>query len=79
MAPVSTAYRAVDDYVYERVRDFLRRRHKVPGRGTKRFSCEYVYGELGVLRLDACTECLRRVPYGEASRKAGCGKSARPV
>jgi RNA-directed DNA polymerase len=45
------AYRAVDRYVYERVRDFLARRHKVAGRGTRRFSCEAVY-ELGLLRLE---------------------------
>ena len=45
------AYRAVDRYVYERVRDFLARRHKVAGRGTRRFSCEAVY-KLGLLRLE---------------------------
>ncbi len=45
------AYRAVDHYVYERVRHFLRRRHKVPSRGTKRFPAEQVFGELGVFRL----------------------------
>ena len=28
------AYRAVDNYVYDRVRHFLRRRHKVSSRGT---------------------------------------------
>ena len=28
-----------------------RRRHKVQGRGTRRFSREHVFGELGVLRL----------------------------
>jgi len=27
----------------------------------------------------ACAKCLHRVPYDEASRKAGCGNSARPV
>ena len=48
---LSSAYQAVDDHVYDRVRSFLCKRHKVPGRGTKRFSREYVYGELGVLRL----------------------------
>ena len=46
------AFRAVDHYVYERVRDFLARRHKVAGRGTRRFSFEVVYGELGLLRLE---------------------------
>ena len=44
--------RGVDRYVYERVRDFLVRRHKVAGRGTKRFSCDVVYGERGLLRLE---------------------------
>jgi hypothetical protein len=47
-----SALRGVDRYVYERVRDFLARRHKVAGRGTKRFSCEVVYGERGLLRLE---------------------------
>ena len=47
----ATAYRAVDNYVYERVRHFLRRRHKVHSRGTSRFSDEAVFGELGVLQL----------------------------
>ena len=45
------AYRAADNYVYDRVRHFLARRHKEPGRGTRRFSREYVYGEGGVMRL----------------------------
>src|SRR5262244_1591894 len=47
-----SAFRSVDQYVYERVRGFLARRHKVAGRGTHRFSCEVVYGELGLLRLE---------------------------
>src|ERR1700680_1503878 len=46
------AFRAIDRYVYERVRDFLARRHKVAGRGTHRFSFEVVYGERGLLRLE---------------------------
>jgi RNA-directed DNA polymerase len=45
-------FRAVDRYVYERVRDFLARRHQVAGRGTRRFSFEIVYQELGLLRLE---------------------------
>jgi RNA-directed DNA polymerase len=54
------AYRAVDNYVYQSVRNFLRRRHKVQSRGTSRFSDEVVFGELGVLRL-------RRVHLGPRS------------
>ena len=45
------AYRAVDHYVYDRVRHFLRRRHKVSSRGTERFSADVVFGELGVFQL----------------------------
>jgi RNA-directed DNA polymerase len=45
------AYRAVDNHVYQRVRDFLTRRHGVQSRGTRRFSDQVVFGELGVLRL----------------------------
>lgn len=43
----------LDWYVYERVRAFLRRRHKVKGLGTVRFSVATVRGELGVLALAA--------------------------
>jgi RNA-directed DNA polymerase len=45
------AYRVIDNHVYASVRRFLVRRHKVPSRGTRRFSDEVVFGELGVLRL----------------------------
>jgi RNA-directed DNA polymerase len=54
------AYRAIDHHTYACVRRFLVQRHKVPTRGTRRFSAEAVFGELGVLRL-------RRVHYGAAS------------
>ena len=47
----SRAYKAVDEYVYDRVRNFLRRRHKVSSQGTRQFPGERVYGSLGVLRL----------------------------
>jgi RNA-directed DNA polymerase len=45
------AYRAVDNYVLDSVRHFLKRRHKVPTRGAIRYSDDVVFGELGVLRL----------------------------
>ena len=55
-----SAYRAIDNHVYDRVRHFLVRRHKVQGRGTQRFSHDAVFGELGVLHL-------RRVHIGPPS------------
>jgi RNA-directed DNA polymerase len=45
------AYRGIDNHVYDRVRNFLAKRHKVQGRGTRRFSYDTVYGEFGVLYL----------------------------
>ena len=45
------AYRAVDHHVYDRVQHFLVHRHKVKGRGTRRFPYVYVVGKLGVRRL----------------------------
>jgi RNA-directed DNA polymerase len=45
------AYRAVDEHVYDAVRHFLRRRHKVSSQGTHQFPEERVFGSLGVLRL----------------------------
>jgi len=45
------AYGAVDKYVCDRVRQFLKRRHKVSSRGTKMFREEMVFGALGVFSL----------------------------
>ena len=44
------AYQAVDRHLYHAVRHFLRRRHKVPTRGARRFPPSRVFGEIGVLR-----------------------------
>lgn len=45
------AYRAIDRYVDERVRHFLRRRHKVHSQGTQQFPTSRIFGELGVFEL----------------------------
>jgi RNA-directed DNA polymerase len=49
------ASRSVDHYVRERVRAFLARRHKVAGRGNRRFTFDAIHRERGVL-------CLERLP-----------------
>jgi RNA-directed DNA polymerase len=65
------AYKHVDWHVYQRARDFLTRRHKVQGRGTARFSCEVVYGELGLIRLERLPRShVPAVAPREASRRA---------
>ena len=48
---LTSAYRDVEGHVYDRVRNFLRRRHKVATRGTREFPGTRVFGELGVRRL----------------------------
>lgn len=48
---LASAYEAVDQHVYDRTRNFLRKRHKVQGRGADQFSRERVYGDLAVRRL----------------------------
>jgi RNA-directed DNA polymerase len=45
------AHEVVDRYVEDRVRHFLRRRHKVSSQGTRQFSMARIFGELGVFRL----------------------------
>ena len=49
------ACQAINHHVYDRVRNFLRRRHNMHGRGTRKFGAAAVFGTLGVLQL-------RRVP-----------------
>jgi RNA-directed DNA polymerase len=48
------ADRVIEGHVYDRVRGFLARRHKVPTRGTERFRMEAVYGTMGVMRPRQC-------------------------
>jgi RNA-directed DNA polymerase len=48
---LSRAYQIVNRYVEKRVRNFLRQRHHHSTRGTRRFSSEFIFGELGVFRL----------------------------
>ena len=56
------AYRAIDNHVMTRVRHFLVKRHRVPSRGTARFSRVTVFGELGVRSLCA-RQAVRAPPW----------------
>ena len=47
----SQAFEVLDEHVEERVRHFLRRRHKVQSQGTRQFSMKRIFGALGVFRL----------------------------
>lgn len=60
---VSRAYRAVDGHARERLRRWLRNKHKKPGRGTARYPDEYLYQTLGMIRLELLT---RNFPWAKA-------------
>jgi RNA-directed DNA polymerase len=48
----------LDRFVYDRVRSFLRRRNQVQTRGLRRYPREFVFGELGVVALNALPRSL---------------------
>jgi hypothetical protein len=51
LGPVSQAYRALDQHVCRRLRQWLCAKHKVQGQGTARFPDEHLYQDLGLQRL----------------------------
>jgi group II intron reverse transcriptase/maturase len=61
--PVSADYRWITQHARERVRQWLRRKHKVQGRGYSRFPDDYLHGELGLVQLRLCD---RNVPWATA-------------
>ena len=63
LGPVSKAYRAVDRHTASRLRQWLRRKHQVQGRGTARFPDAYLYQTLNLLRL---TERRRNCAWANA-------------
>jgi hypothetical protein len=63
LGPVSKAYRVVDSHTRYRLRRWLRKKHKVSGQGTNRFSDEYLYGHLQLVRLEQRT---RDLPWAQA-------------
>ena len=76
---VSRAYKKLDRLVADRLRAWLSDRHKVDGRGTRRFSDEVLYAEYGLLRLTVALSTQRSNARRESSPRAGCVNSARPV
>ena len=63
LGPVTPVYRAIDWHCCFRLRQWLRRKHKVRGRGKTRFSGEYLHGVLGLVDLGART---RTFPWAKA-------------
>ena len=51
LGPVSKSYRALDAHACHRLRWWLCRKHKQGGKGTSRYPDEYLYDQLGLVRL----------------------------
>jgi RNA-directed DNA polymerase len=63
LGAVSHAYEAVDAYVQDRLRQWLRRKHKVQGTGYAQYPGEFFYDKLGLVRL---TRTQRNLPWAKA-------------
>ena len=51
LGPVSKAYHAVEQHARTRLRQWLRKKHKMPGRATSRLPDEYLHQRLGLITL----------------------------
>lgn len=63
LGPVWPAYLALDRHTRSRLRRWLRRKHKVAGRGVARFPDRYLHLTLGLIRL---TDWMRNLPWAHA-------------
>jgi RNA-directed DNA polymerase len=63
LGPVGKAHRAIDAYATQRLRRWLRGKHKVSGSGYTRYPDEYLYQQLGLVRLP---QLARNLPWATA-------------
>ncbi len=58
LGPVRTAYKTINNHVVTRLRRWLCIKHKVPGKGYKRYPNQYLYAQLGLINLPERTHDL---------------------
>ena len=63
LGPVSPAYREIDRHAKQRLRWWLCKKHKVSGRGARRYPDQYLYEKLGLVNLPIRT---RNLPWAKA-------------
>jgi RNA-directed DNA polymerase len=63
LGPVTPAYRAIDAHASYRLRQWLRRKHRVASKGLKEFPDKFLYDALGLARLSRLT---RDLPWAKA-------------
>ena len=81
-ANASRHFAKIDLYAVDQVRLFLRRKHhRKTSRGHRAWPIQFLREKLGLIRLEGSLAARRsrRMPSGVDRRRAGCGKSARPV
>ena len=61
--PVNAAYHRINNHARERLRRWLGRKRKMPGRGYSRYTDEYLHRELGLIQLRLRD---RNVPWAKA-------------
>ena len=57
---LSRTYQVIDRHTHARVRRWLVRKHKVQGRGTRRFPWSYIYGQLRLMSLGDTLAAARK-------------------
>ena len=63
LGPVTPAYRFLDRYTTNRLRRWFSKKHKQPGKGFTHYPDEYLYQELGLIRLPMLPQNL---PWAKA-------------
>jgi RNA-directed DNA polymerase len=63
LGPVSPAYRAINIHVTQRLRRWLCKKHKVQGKGFRRYPDQYLHAKLGLINLPKRTHDL---PWAKA-------------
>jgi RNA-directed DNA polymerase len=63
LGPVSPAYRAINTHATQRLRRWLCKKHKVPGKGWARYPDKHLHEQLGLVNLPARTHDL---PWAKA-------------
>jgi len=63
LGPVSASYRAVERHARERLRQWLRRKHKLKSRGTTRYPDQYLHDVLG---LESLSVRMKTFPWAKA-------------
>jgi len=63
LGPVGASYRAIDRHARQRLRQWLRGKHKRTGRGTPRIPDEYLHDVLGLVRL---SDVPKTFPWAKA-------------